>query len=337
MALLLVNQLTVRRIPKAEYPQMIAAAETMHRAIKQMRLYQKQQNISTDRNIDPNLSGFIGTEFSPITTTLGDLESKQTSLNPDFAALLISWFRQLNLSPGDRVIIHASASFPALSISAIIACEAAGLEPVIATSAGASSFGANIPESTYWDMENFLWQRDIIKHRTQFATPGGDQDIGSSLWEGGMEIVAGAAQRNGYPLLIGENLEDAIEKKWKFFKLYEPIGVFINIGGNQSALGTTPCSLQIPVGIIRHRLPCKSLEGGLIHRFNRENIPIVHLLKIRDIALQNGIALSPYPLPEPGQSSLYYTTYRPQWLPIISLAIMFAALFYFVIPGRVRS
>jgi poly-gamma-glutamate system protein len=331
MALLLINQLSVHQVPKAEYAKMAAAAETMHQAIRHIRIYREQENIPINRAIDPNLSGLIGIEFSPITTTPGDLESKQTSLNPDFAALLIFWFHQLHLSPGDRVMIHASASFPALSIAAIIASETAGLEAVITSSAGASSFGANIPGLTYWDMENSLWQQGIIKHHTQFATPGGEQDNGSSLWEGGMEIVGEAARRNGYPLLIAEGLEKAIEEKGAFFKQYEPAGLFINIGGNQSALGNSNCSLQIPPGIIDFPLPCKTATGGLIHRFNRQNVPVIHLLNIRDIALQNGIALSPHPLPEPGPSPLYYTTRRPRWLPIVSLAVIFAALLWITI------
>jgi poly-gamma-glutamate system protein len=328
LALLLINELSLQRVPRPEYHQMVAAAETMHEAIRQMRLYREQQNIPIDNPFDPNNSGFIGREFSPITTTPGDPESKQTSLNPDFAALLIYWFQQLNLSPGERVIIHASASFPALSIAAIIACETAGLEMVIASSAGASSFGANIPGLTYWDMENVLRGKGIIKQRTRFATPGANHDNGSSLWEGGMEIVRKAARRNGLSLVVGETLEDVVEEKWEFFKQYRPVGVFLNIGGNQSALGNSHCSLQIPPGIIRHPHQCVDVDGGLIQRFNRENVPIIHLLKIRDIALRNGIALSPHPLPEPGQAPLYYAVRRPQWLPIVSLAFMAAALLY---------
>jgi poly-gamma-glutamate system protein len=327
--LVFVNQYFVKKVPRTEYLQMVSAAEIMNRAIREISSYKKYKNIQMDRTIDPYSNGFIGIEFSPITTTLGNLEAKQTSTNPDFAALIVYWLDQLKLSQEQKAIIHASGSFPALSIAAIIACETVGIEPIICSSGGASSFGANIPQLTYWDMENYLWKKRIIKHRTQYATPGGNQDNGSSFWEGGMEIIKEAAHRNNYELIILNSLEDAIEQKWNFLQKLKPVGVFINVGGNQAAMGNNNCSLSIPNGLILIPLNCSASNKGLIHLFNQENIPVIHFLNIRDIALQKGIALTSSTLPKPGQSSLYYTEKKPAWLPIISFALIFVLLIYF--------
>ena len=307
---------------------MVSAAKTMNSAIEEIGAYKKNNNIPAALMTNPTNSGFIGIEFSPITTTLGNLEAKQTSTNPDFAALLVHWLNQLKLNPEQKAIIHASGSFPALSIASIIACETIGIEPIICSSAGASSFGANIPQLTYWDMENYLWKKGIIKHHTQYATPGGNHDNGSSFWEGGMEIIREAAYRNGHILIITNSLEDAIERKWNFMQKFKPVGVIINIGGNQAAIGNNKCSLSIPNGLILTPLICSASNKGLIHLFNQENIPVIHFLNIRNIALQNGIAVSPSSFPEPGQSSLYYTEDRPLWLPIVSFTLVFALLIY---------
>ena len=308
---------------------MVSAAKAMNNAIEEISTYKKNNNIPAAPMTNPTNNGFIGIEFSPITTTLGNLEAKQTSTNPDFAALLVHWLIQLKLSPGQKAIIHASGSFPALSIASIVACETIGIEPIICSSGGASSFGANIPQFTYWDMENYLCKKGIIKHRTQYATPGGNHDDGSSFWEGGMEIIQEAAIRNKHELIIPNSLEDAIERKWDFSQKFKPVGVFINIGGNQAAMGNNHCSLSIPNGLILTPLNCWESNKGLIHLFNQDNVPVIHFLNIRDIALQNGIALAPSIPPKIGQSPLYYSEKKPLWLPIISFVLILATLMYF--------
>ena len=308
---------------------MVSAAKTMNNAIEEISTYKKNNNIPSVPMTTSTNSGFIGIEFSPITTTLGNLEAKQTSTNPDFAALIVYWLNQLKLSSGQTAIIHASGSFPALSIAAIIACEIVGLEPIICSSGGASSFGANIPELTYWDMENYLWKKRIIKHRTQYATAGGNHENGSSFWEGGIDIIREAAIRNKHDLIMPNSLEDAIERKWYFLQKFKPVGAFINIGGNQAAMGNSKCSFNIPNGLIRTKLNCREPRKGLIHLFNQDNIPVIHFLNIRDIALQNGITLTPSILQKPGQSSLYYEEKKSLWLPIISLVLILTLLIYF--------
>lgn len=327
--LVFLNQYLVQKEPRIEYSQMVFAAKSMTRAIREINSSRENEDIPMDQKITPSNSGFIGIEFSQITTTLGNLEAKQTSTNPDFAALLVHWLIQLKLNPGQKAIIHASGSFPSLSIAAIVACETVGIEPIVFSSAGASSFGANIPDLTYWDIESYLWQKGIIKHRTQYASPGGNHDNGSSFWEGGMEIIQEAAVRNQLDLIMPNSLKDAIERKWVFLERFKPIGVFINIGGNQAALGNNRCSLNIPNGLIRKPLGCSESRKGLIHCFNEQNIPVIHFLNIRNIALQNGIALTPSIHQKPGQSSLYYEEKKSLWLPIISFVLILVLLMQF--------
>ena len=293
---------------------MIRAADQMIEAISRVSNLRIEKDLPINITHDPLRSGFIGTEFSPITTTLGSLPAKQTALNPDFAALYIHWFNQLGLENGDRVVIHASGSFPALSISAIIAVQKFGLEPLIFSSAGASSFGANLSEFTYWDIENTLFLKDIIHFRTQYATPGGQNDNGMSFWEGGMQIVKEAAQRNQYPLHIPPDLQAAIDDKIKIMQQFEPFQLFINIGGNQAAMGRSPCGLDIPVGLITSTINCDEPNSGLIQLVNKRGIPVIHMLDIREIAVQHGISLEPERIGTQGESQLYTTEIRHTWL-----------------------
>jgi len=319
---LLVYRFSVSKQPLPEYDLMLQAAKTMKRAEQIVYEHRQQCGLPVNAEKDPLNSGFIGREFSAITTTLGNIEAKQLSTNPDFAALYIRWFSRLNLTKGDTIIILSSGSFPALCISAIIAAETYGLEPLVFSSLGASSFGANLPQFTYWDMEHLLFKRGLIRHRTVFATPGGQNDNGSSFWEGGKKIAAQAAQRNGLRLFTPKNLDEAIAAKWALIRAVRSLRLFVNIGGNQTALGRFPCSMQIPPGLITRHLTCRSKPSGLIFRLNRAGLPVIQMLHIKDIALANGIALMPHKTENPGQSNLYYQKEGSLLLNLLSVLLL---------------
>ena len=113
--LLTVNLVTIRKEPHTRYQQMIEASQKVRQAIE---ICQDRVPISgTFRD------GLLGPEFSPITTTIGNLPAKQTALNPDFAALFIYWFDRLDLAENNQVVIQISGSFPVIGMSAVIACE----------------------------------------------------------------------------------------------------------------------------------------------------------------------------------------------------------------------
>jgi poly-gamma-glutamate system protein len=302
---------------------MVNAASKMHSVFAEIQQYRSQINISIDPAIDPKLTGFIGEEFSAITSTLGNLDAKQISLNPDFAALLIKWMKKLNVSNNDTVIIHASASFPALTIMAIIACEELNLEPIIFSSTAASSWGANIPNFTYLDIENHLFKQTLIKHRSTYVTPGGVNDNGSSLWEGGLEIIEQSAKMYNYDLHIPKSLENAINQKWDLIQSINP-KLFLNIGGNQAAMGDGNCALNLPVGLITQKINCEDVDlKGLIIKCNQNGTPVIHLLKIKELAVSNGIAASPIFPDKSGDSEVYYVKKISLPLSVFTLLIIF--------------
>ena len=114
-------------------------------SMKIMRAIFKKSNyillpaVFTTSAIGYIIPGIIGVEFNEITTTLGALESKRTSANPNFAAVLVDLLLEADLEEGDKVAMNLSSSFPALNIASIVACETLDLEPVIISSIGSSS------------------------------------------------------------------------------------------------------------------------------------------------------------------------------------------------------
>ena len=69
-------------------PEMIRASEKMMEAIQAIRECQREKGVLIDEKTDINRTGLIGSEFSPITTSLGNLEAKRTTTNPNLPALL---------------------------------------------------------------------------------------------------------------------------------------------------------------------------------------------------------------------------------------------------------
>jgi len=330
ISILVFSKILERKVEKPVYRQMLAAARKTYLAVQVIGELCRIENIEIDPALDPNNTGLIGTEFSPITTTLGNLTAKQTALNPDFAALIVDIFWSQGIKSGDKVAIQASASFPALTFAAIIACETVEVEPVISASLGSSSFGANRPELTYLDMENALINQGIIQSRSALITPGGENDNGSSFFNGGYDIVKAAAQRNGYTLFAPRDLDEAIQTKWHLFDRGNGIRMFVNIGGNQTSLEDerVPSGLIIPVS-------SKMISGRrLIALFLNQNIPVLNMLNIRELAFRNHIKLAPCPLPEAGHSMVYFKKYLPPGFWLSGLLLMAACFIMLTLKRR---
>ncbi|MEG0271084.1 MAG: poly-gamma-glutamate system protein, partial [Clostridia bacterium] len=74
------------RLPYAEVQ--LAAAKQMAAAEQAVLDYITAQGIPMEPD-DLNQTGFIGPEWTELTTSLGMLEAKRTALQPDFAALMV--------------------------------------------------------------------------------------------------------------------------------------------------------------------------------------------------------------------------------------------------------
>jgi len=252
---------------------------------------------------DPNHTGLIGPELGDLLTTMGSLEAKRTSTNPDFAALLVRLFWELGLKPGDKIALGCSGSFPALILASLVAAEVTELEPLLMVSLGASSYGATSSEWTWLDMETVLLEQGLIHHMAAVVSLGGEGDIGASLPQEGREAGLSACRRNRITPLVEKTSRGQLERKLQYLKDFQP-KVFVNVGGNQVHVGGE--GYLLPPGVIRNpgRLPVAEL--GLVGWCLANGVPVIHLLHIREIALQYGLALDPIPFPVPGKSLVYF-------------------------------
>ncbi|MCF8346229.1 MAG: poly-gamma-glutamate system protein, partial [Bacteroidales bacterium] len=139
-------------------PLMVEAAQLSQHWMDIISAEKATRDIYPDVISNVQNQAMIGNDFTMITTTLGSLQSKEISTNPDFAALMVRWMAEAGLERGAKAGVIASGSFPSLIVSTLSALQTLDADVVLLTSVGASSYGANQPAATWPDMEYWLQQ-----------------------------------------------------------------------------------------------------------------------------------------------------------------------------------
>lgn len=287
----------------------------------------EQRGITSEVNSKTTYSGMLGSEYSLTTTTLGSLKAKELSCNPDFSALLVRLINEAEIEKEDTVLILSSGSFPALMISTLSAIKTLDLKAIIISSLGASMYGANQPQATWIDMENWLRKYDDFPYSSNILTLGGENDNGGGLTDEGIILLKNAANRNNVKLTIPQSYEEAIKIRLKILQNRD-ISLLINIGGNQTSLGRDNHSLNIPNGLVNSINISENKDRGILMRSIELGIPYIHLLGIKDLALEYGIKKyleNIYKEPE----KLYMNRYVSILSVIISILIIFLLIFWF--------
>jgi len=278
----------------------------MARSLESIKALRQAKGLALDKALDPNETGIIGEEFTPLTTSLGEVEAKRTSANPAFAAVLVKYFEATGLERGDVVAIGASGSFPALVLAALSAARVLEVEPIVIYSIGASMYGANLPGFTFIDMLARLRADGLLPYGIAAVSPGGDQDGGAGVLfdEDGTALLA-ETRRSGIPVVEGATLAGRIQRRLRIYEAVagaRPIRCFVNVGGASASFGNTSASLALPNGLSLKvaTLPA-SPTRGLVFEFASRGIPVVHLLHVRGLARDNGLPFDPVPLPPVGE------------------------------------
>lgn len=283
--------LTQQPVPSPTADAEVRVVERMFMAYELLTQEAQRRGIEPNALLDPNRTGVIGAEFTELTTTIGNLEAKRTSTQPALAALLVRWIASLYLQSGDPVVITLSGSFPALGIATVLACEELNLDPILVSSIGSSSYGANRENWTWLDMETTLVDSGVFRTRTMIASLGGSDDLGFSYFGDGRQLAIDAIRRNGLEPLICEDGESQWEAKVARIASWNP-RLLINVGGNQLAVG--PDVQLLPTGLVQET--GLSLDRlGLIGWFLDRGLPVIHLLQIRTLAMEYGLPIDPIP------------------------------------------
>jgi poly-gamma-glutamate system protein len=279
-----------------------AAASLMSRSLASIKALRLEKGVPLDLSLDPNGTGIIGEEFTPLTTSLGDVEAKRTAANPAFAAVVAGYFERAGLGPGDVVAIGGSGSFPGLVLASLCASRALDLRPALIYSIGSSMYGANVPGFTFVDMLARLRDDGLLPYRIAAVAPGGERDSGRGVLfdEDGTTLVD-EARRSGLPMVEGPTLCDRIARRLQIYETEaggRPIRCFVNVGGATANFGDTEASLEVPNGLVLTlpQVPA-SPARGLLFEYAARGTPVVHLLYVKGIARANGLPYDPVPFP----------------------------------------
>ena len=330
LGLLLVVETTKTITPAPFFEDKLAAATLAQKSMLLIKEERLRKGIPINRYEDPNETGIIGAEYTDLTSTLGSISSKRTSTNANFAGVIVEMLHKAGARSGDDVAISLSGSFPALNVAAFAAVKVLKLRPIIISSVGASTYGANHPSLTWLDMETLMRQRGVFSYASEAASLGGIAETGGGLGEQGIVMGLTAIRRNVIPYLDErgpQTLQRDIERRLDIYKAASggrKPAAFINVGGPLTSLGNCPADPSFPPGLLLKLPTSKCPDRGLILRMNEKGVAVIHLLNIRRIAIRYGLPVDPVPLPDvPSGAVMIRQTYR---LPLVLTGIVLLLL-----------
>jgi len=306
-AIFVVIKIASLRSPLPYAGQMHTAARLMEQAIAIVSSGYVAAGNEIDATIDPNHTGLIGPENSDLTTTLGQLEAKRTTTNPNMAALLVHLLHQAGVQPRDTIAVGSSASFPALLLATLAAARAMEVHPVVILSLGASAYGGTQVDFNLLTIYQLLLRAGAFTVPPAAISLGGERDIGQDFKPEIKERLLQQIQRSGIPSIYEPDLQKNVAARMKIYQGNSAAGrisAFVNIGGNYADLGTSALVLEVKPGLNRNlALPAKS-ERGVLFELAAQGIPCIHLLFIKGLAMKYGLPWDPVPLPKPGDMRL---------------------------------
>lgn len=318
---------------------MTRASEVMAGALEALRGCRGAIGLEWDPAQDVNRTGLIGLEHSVLTTSIGSLEAKRTTTNPNFAGLLVYLMKEAGVKEGDAVAVGASGSFPALAVAAVAAAEVMRAEPLVILSLGASQWGANHPRFHGLSILDCLLDRGVIRSRPIAVSLGGDRDSGEDMLPEGRDLLVQDIHSRAYPLVLEPSLQRNVEDRMRLYAEKAGrmrIAVFVNIGGNHANMGTSPEVLNLKPGLTKVNTLPDPEHRGVLHEMASRGIPVIHLLFIRGLAERYLLPWDPVPLPEPGEGELYSLTGSKQPAFLVVAGAYFFVFALFVINTVVR-
>jgi poly-gamma-glutamate system protein len=294
----------------SRYPEMIRAARVMQEASALLYTEKTARQLLPPEGADPNRTGMIGFEYTPMTTEIGELPSKRTTTNPDFAAALVRLIDGLHLPPRAPVVLVLSGSFVGADVAMVAALETLELTPVVVVSAGTSQWGANNAEFNILDILALLRERGLIRASVTVTAIGGFDGAGAGMDEASRAALRASAARHGVPLVeahpLSAVIDGLVDQANSALAGRTPVAV-INVGGAVVGPGTCNESFTFPSGVTKTPLPCSgSGTPGVLMRYLAPDVPAVHVLNIMRMAAEMQLPFDPVPLPKVGENLALY-------------------------------
>ncbi len=318
------SRIVPKRLASDTEKEMIQASEIMQSSVSTLKKCRESQNFTMGNPADINQTGLIGLEFSSITTSVGSLEAKRTTTNPNFAGLVVFLLHKAGVRKGDTIAVGASGSFPALIAAVLSAAEAMGVKPLMICSLGASQWGANIPDFHCLDILECLWKNQVFDIKPAAFSLGGDRDVGEGMDDESRDSLINDIRQSSIFFLQEPDLERNVKERMRIYDELAgeaEIKAFINVGGSFPNMGIDSSVLDVKPGLSKIRdLPPEG-RRGVLQEMAAQKIPVIHLLFIKGLVKQYGLPWDPVPLPKPGEGRIY-DTLRERQASFLVLAVL---------------
>lgn len=309
----------------------VVAAQLADRGMQAIREAGEVLGHKIDARFDPSGSGMIGLAMSPVTSLPAHLDAKQTSVNPNFAAVAVELLQQAGVGEGDVVAVGCTGSFPALNTCLYAALESIGAEPIVVHSAASSQFGANQPGMLWLDMERVLYDEGVISFRSHAATLGGFGDRARGMSAESQAMLAASLERNGVDSLQIDSLSQSVRSRMNFYRSVaagRTIKAYVNVGGGAASIHGDDGREAFGGGLTT-KLP----EGAeaidcVATRYAQAGLPVINLGNAVALARSHGLPVAPQEMPAVGTGGVFSQS-RPSRL--------LAAMLLVAVLGLVRA
>jgi poly-gamma-glutamate system protein len=324
---------------EAHLQQMLEASQLAGAALDEIKKERVRLKIPIEPIADPAGSGLIGVSISDITTNTGNLLAKQTTVNPNWAAVAVQLLHEAGVREGDTVAVGVSGSFPGLNVAVYAALASMKAQALVISSVSASQWGANHPRFLWLDMEKLLFEKRVFPYRSIAASMGGAEDRAAGLSEDGRALLLRAMKRSGLPLIEPESYAESVVERMALYRQHaeaRPIAAYVNVGGGTSSVGTRRSKFAFKPGVNTATPPRAALIDSVMARFLDEGTPVIHFLQVNRMAERYGLPVSPQVRPPVGAGLVFLQQRYNPWLASAALAVVVASLFLFVRSGRGR-
>ncbi len=296
------------KIKTPYYNQKVKAARIMKTAMDVLKEYRIKNIMPIDTEIDPTNSGMIGTLMSPITSNTGFLPAKQTTINPNWAAVIVDMLIKANVKENDVIAVAFSGSFPLMNLAVLSACESMNVKVVSISSLAGSTWGANIPGFSWLDMENVLFENRIIKQKSVAASLGGSRDRALGITKEGRDILKNTIQKYNLVFIDEKEEKNNIDRRIEIYKSFAKdvnISAFINVGGGTISVGSSVGKKLFKPGVTLHPSHQALSIDSIMSRFGKEGVPIINITAIEQLAMKYKFPITPTSIPAAGEGDFF--------------------------------
>ena len=321
------------------YATMVNAAKIMRDGMDVLQPMRAQM-APINPEFDPQRSGLVGLENSIITTNQGGRESKQTTVNPNWAAVAVKLLADAGVGRGDLVAVTISGSFPAMNLAVYSALEALEADAVIIASASSSQWGANVPGFSWLDMERALRDAGVLSLKPIYASLGGIEDRGIGISEEGIASLRNSIERADLNMIEPANYQEAVADRIAIFREYSAdrsYKAFVNVGGGATIVGPPGIDDMFKSGLQKDAPARAFAVDTVMGYFLQEEIPGVHFIGIKNLANRYGLPIAPVEPVPVGNGGIYSSTVYNRWLALALGLGLFGMTWLIVRSARITS